>query len=261
MKNFLKTILILILIVFVTLVLIPVCLKFVAEMPIENELFRVITPQTYEAWIGYCGSMVGGALTLIGVWWTIKYESAQIKEKLDLEKMTKYFPTISARILKSSLVNDLCSSVNFEIHSNFFKATTKDYGDCLIALANVGQTEVYIDGIVLDFFKLNYVNPQLDIDDEKITHFFVGDGNFKFLPVGEKFYLKLGYTKLDSIIDTHFEITRDTVLFSMMYSFVIDVGGVLTGDDPFQYFLTLDIDVHYNGENYIYKIYNLSLVR
>ena len=261
MKKY-RTIVILLLMIVIALFVFPIIIKFLMETPAPFEFMKIVTKDTYEAWIGYYGAIVGGALTLVGVWWTIKFESENLREQAEIEKMTKYFPTISARVLKNSSVNDLCSCVNIKINNDLFNQDVEEQGDCLIGLGNIGQTEVLMDGIILDSFILSNVNEQLNVLRSELNDELIGDGNFKFLPPGESFYLKIGFSKLKEYERDLTKCTEGTRLFTVAYSFILNIGGVLTGDDSFQYFLTFDVDVYMKeSTSYAYKIYNVSLVR
>lgn len=54
-----------------------------------------IEPQHQEAWLGFFGSIIGGALTIFGVWWTLERQEEQRREDMILH----YLPilTISDR--------------------------------------------------------------------------------------------------------------------------------------------------------------------
>ena len=45
-----------------------------AEAPIFPSFFNFITSENESAWIGFLGAIIGGAITLIGVAWTINYQ-------------------------------------------------------------------------------------------------------------------------------------------------------------------------------------------
>ena len=47
--------------------------------------FHFINENNYDAWIGYYGSILGGALTLGGVWWTIKDQEMQRIKNLSIQ--------------------------------------------------------------------------------------------------------------------------------------------------------------------------------
>lgn len=51
-----------------------------------------------EAWIGYYGAIIGGALTLGGVWWTIKKQEEEKKMEFDINNC----PLLTAELLKKS---------------------------------------------------------------------------------------------------------------------------------------------------------------
>ena len=71
-----------------------------------------INENNYDAWIGYYGSVLGGALTLGGVWWTIKEQDNQRKE----DKRIEYKPIIQIKNhYKDAIINNNILTVYYEI--------------------------------------------------------------------------------------------------------------------------------------------------
>ena len=59
---------------------------FVSCLIISSFFFAMCKLDTdnFERWIGFCGSIIGGAMTLVGVVWTIRYEKeSQIEKNID----------------------------------------------------------------------------------------------------------------------------------------------------------------------------------
>lgn len=84
---------------FILIILFTLVLLFIGA-PLFNAIatnklsFHFINKDNYDAWIGFYGSVLGGALTLGGVWWTIKYEKQELeksKNKHDLERKEELF--------------------------------------------------------------------------------------------------------------------------------------------------------------------------
>lgn len=74
--------------------------------------FHFINENNYDAWIGYYGSVLGGALTLGGVWWTIKEQDNQRKE----DKRIEYKPIIQIKNhYKDAIINNNILTVYYEI--------------------------------------------------------------------------------------------------------------------------------------------------
>lgn len=114
-----------------------------------------------EAWIGYYGAIIGGALTLGGVWWTIKDQDKKLlcqkQENEDdrLEQLSlEYKPILSANepqyIRGEEIENGFCDFVvtlynyEHELHSECNKS-------CSLLIANIGRGEAILKNILVDF--------------------------------------------------------------------------------------------------------------
>lgn len=61
------------------LFIIPPFINYIASTP---SIFGYISLNEKDAWIGFYGAIIGGLLTLLGVWWTISYtESSRKKDQ------------------------------------------------------------------------------------------------------------------------------------------------------------------------------------
>lgn len=69
-------------IIAITLIIIPFFVNAFIEL--ESDYWKMISEHK-DAWISYYGSVIGGSLTLVGVWWTINYNQ-QEQEKIRIEQ-------------------------------------------------------------------------------------------------------------------------------------------------------------------------------
>lgn len=93
MKKNWKTIILVIGFIISLLFLIPTITHNIVSFMCSNDYLKV---GSEEQWIGFYGAVIGGALTLIGVWWTI-YQQKQMK-KVDLAIQYKPYLTLTERV-------------------------------------------------------------------------------------------------------------------------------------------------------------------
>lgn len=72
-------------VLFVSIVLIIFCAPFVYSAISIKSPFGFIVPEQYDAWIGFYGSIIGGVLTVLGVWWTIDDNNKKKQEELSIQ--------------------------------------------------------------------------------------------------------------------------------------------------------------------------------
>ena len=83
-----KSLVLLIFGIFIIIFIVPQIIHFLVYTPSP---FGFIKPGEESQWIGFFGSVIGGSLTLAGVWWTLKYQDKKRKEDLAVQ----YRPIIS----------------------------------------------------------------------------------------------------------------------------------------------------------------------
>lgn len=100
-----KKLILLIIFGFIVLIIIPIILYYLYVTPSK---FGFIKPEDTGAWIGYYGSVLGGIITLSGVWITIRYYEKENK----INKSIEYKPilvltglSVPEKILKSCKVS------------------------------------------------------------------------------------------------------------------------------------------------------------
>lgn len=98
-----------------------------------------ITQTNYDAWISYYGAIVGGALTLGGVWWTIKDQERNRITELKLQ--------YSPKILYKCSSDIECS---YDAFSCIFKITVNDQNSSKLHTGNIDIFNLG-DGSAVDF--------------------------------------------------------------------------------------------------------------
>ncbi len=212
-----------------------------------------------ENQLGYMGSIIGGCLTLIGVCWTIHFESQQLQKERELDIRTKYFPSLSVDVEENnSSINDMCSSIDLIIDDNNF---IKQYTNCnyLIKIKNASQYDLHIDNWVVKSYNIKSLNQDLSFDESNINCSILNNGDKKFIASGEFIYLKIRFSSLKK--GTKFTKTNNRLsIITINFDVTILVRGVIA-DNPHEYYLNFDVDIKYDcyKNKYSCKIHNLLL--
>lgn len=106
----------------------------------------IIPYETGLTIVGYGGSILGGFLTLYGVWWTIEDNNKQKKEELKLQ----YRPIIQIK----------------SYHEKNFLNKRKHLVHLLFKITNIGRGEICECSITTKI----YLNHKITINSDKITH-------------------------------------------------------------------------------------------
>lgn len=158
-----KSLVLLIFGIFIIIFIVPQIIHFLVYIPSP---FGFIKPGEESQWIGFFGSIIGGLLTLAGVWWTIKDQDEKRKEDLAIQ----YKPYISILPLSSLKydidINNIINYDNLYYYFTFFyknngkgesfKTTMNiEYNGNIINLSDISEVQIYPDNIVHNFrFKL-----------------------------------------------------------------------------------------------------------
>lgn len=98
-----------------------------------------IAMELSAALIGFLGAIIGGALTLFGVRWTIQHSEEKRQEDLGLQ----YRPLLLAHVVDEDARPDALSfEVNTLFESPLFNDANPDYRKSRIHLENVGRGEI-----------------------------------------------------------------------------------------------------------------------
>lgn len=167
-----------------TLFLIFVGAPFFNWIATNEWQWQFINERNYDAWIGYYGAIIGGALTLGGVWWTIKDTEKQRKDDL----ATQYKPNI--RI--SNVLSDVPNFCSYNIIKYSVKEQVNDdYKNIIIEHHNYTKFVIEIENIgrgILTDLKLN----NIDIVSNDIEqNFYYKEMFITSIPEGTKFYVVL----------------------------------------------------------------------
>lgn len=243
------------------LFIVPPIINLIVTIKSPIESLRFINSENESAWIGFYGSMIGGGITLGGLVLTI-YEQNRKKE---IELITKYFPTLSIDVFDNSDITDLCSSFIYPISNKHFTKDNIIFGDYVLRFNNIGECEVLFDKIEISSCYMHNINQKLELNNNiDIDLVINSDGTFKYFPPNEHYYFKIGISKISNDIIKELRSGNNSAnLFTITTSLILNINGVANDiNDPYQYFLTFDIDISLNEKNgYQTKIYNISFGR
>lgn len=200
----------LILIFFATVFLLFIGGPFFNYVATNKWELTFINSNNYDAWIGYYGAILGGSLTLTGVWWTIKDQNNKRREELAVQ----YRPILtfcesnvsflsSLILLKLKLKNNgrgECSDVKISISSN----------DCIAILKNIPSSQICSDDsipIEVSIFKakknINTTSKQKFEEINENDHFLI-DVNIEYNDIFQNNYTKKYLFDIQSVITIPF---------------------------------------------------------
>lgn len=143
-----KSLVLLIFGIFIIIFIVPQIIHFLVYTPSP---FGFIKPGEESQWIGFFGSIIGGLLTLAGVWWTIMDQDKKRKEDLTVQ----YKPII---IFKRSCKPELYAE-NI-IHYKNSKNIILDFN---IYIFNLGRGECYDYNISIKQISIDESEPLLKL--------------------------------------------------------------------------------------------------
>lgn len=165
--------------------------------------------------ITYLGSIFGGIITLLGVYYTIKYESDKRKKDLELQ----YLPIINSCVTDNIILNKKSKILRFISGSKDFNDLDfYDYKKA-IKITNVGRGEI----LNVDVSVSNYELVQ-SLNSSSYYLGFLDDTSFiNLIPINDSFYIFLDLPKLKSKNTIlHLSVELDlciTSLFNKVYHY------------------------------------------
>lgn len=176
--------------------------------------------------VGYGGSIIGGFLTLYGVWWTIDDNKNTRKKDLELQ----YCPVLSAEIIRpDKQIRTLCSEILVMHEHQGFKDNKPIYTQELIKLKNVGRGEIKQVSFQLNECKLMHTNnDSLTKEIKTDNSYILCDGACNFVPVGGEFYLLVG---IPAIRGEFWQSLHKYYYSKLSISVDVSVQGVFTSDE------------------------------
>lgn len=135
--------------------------------------------------VSYGGSIIGGFLTLYGVWWTIDANRVQQKEERELE----YRPLLKFDVCKYQHRFQQVGEIIYLFHHEYFLDAQPEYMDQMIVLENVGRGEIV--ELHCRVCETELVTSCVNSLKEA-TSYFLGEQSINTIPVNGKIYIVLG---------------------------------------------------------------------
>lgn len=203
--------------------------------------------------VGYGGAIIGGFLTLYGVWWTINDNNEKRKKDLELQ----YCPVLMADIIENTEVKyRLCSEITILYNHGWFDDSNLEYLNSVIKLSNVGRGE--ISGISIKIEDCNVLSAtpyELIKNIDLQNSYILCDGLFEFVPINGNFYLYVGVPNLRK---EYRGAKEKYVRIDMILN--IFVSGVFTTDDQ-EYKLHFYIDTYYRNDDVVHDVNTMTFMK
>lgn len=214
--------------------------------------FLKLDENSYGDILAYSGAIIGGLLTLIGVYVTIENNKKERQEELELQ----YAPSLLLDIIKYREVVGEQKELGIVISNENFIDCNMDYGNYLIKLTNVGRGEIRDLNIGVKDIKL--WSSSANVKKEEIESYILPQENIQFIPINGSVYLHLGtsqyinkFDKLNMILELEIEMNFKGIFNKKAYKYGLEF---CLGVEAENYDCRVDIDNRYN-----YSIYSTHL--
>lgn len=186
--------------------------------------------------ITYAGSIIGGGITLAGVYITIAANNRQRREELSLQ----YMPVLTERIVPCVERTTLCSEITYLFGHPFFDDSDIVFGGQQIELENVGRGEIVNCNIAMSEVRL-FTASEDELYSIKNDAYILGDGFFQFIPINGKIVLYVAYPKAKEWV-----YEREASL-SIETTIEIVIKGII-GEREYRYRLHYFLDLNYEED-------------
>lgn len=200
-----------------------------------------------EAQLGYAGAIIGGSMTLIGVWWTIDNQEKQKREELELT----YQPILSCNIVPYKEMNQLCSELTLLFNHIGFDDSNHETIPYMLEFKNTGRGEIRtfhanIKSCIIISSPFNDDN-QIDLSKS----YMLGDGFFNFFPINGSQYILIRIPKqIQTYIPAKY-IRIEVCLSSFISGFI--------SETEHEYYINFYIDIYLDGRNERIEIDSLTV--
>ncbi len=205
--------------------------------------------------VGYGGAIIGGFLTLYGVWWTIEDNNIKRKKELELQ----YCPILKADIVeKNSPIYNLCSEITVLYKHKWFNDAELEYLDKLVKISNIGRGEIQKVELNLENCSIITTIPyelaeEMNLDDSYI----LCDGIFDFIPINGAFYLYVGLPKIRKEYN---EQLKEKKFIRLEISLRITISGVFSTEEQ-EYRLHFFVDSKFEDGYVSYNFDSMTFMK
>lgn len=234
MKKVIGNILLAILVIIIILVIIM--------LPWIISLFN-LDCNFYSVLMSYLGAIIGGFLTLIGVYITIIHSKKEKINELELQ----YSPVLLLDVVENINYVGEQRELNILFNSQKFDDSNLMYGNSLLKISNVGRGEA--KDIIIDVRNIEIVSSSIKFNNEDISSYLLIQDNIQFIPINGSLYIHIG---IPSVIEN-----KD---LSMILKITLDIEFMgIMNKKKYDYELNFCLSLQSTKENYIYDIYSTHL--
>ena len=199
--------------------------------------------------LGYAGAILGGSMTLIGVWWTIDNQEKQKREELELT----YQPILSCNIVPYKEMNQLCSELTLLFNHIGFNDSNHETIPYMLEFKNTGRGEIRtfhanIKSCTIISSPFNDDN-QIDLSKS----YMLGDGFLNFFPINGSQYILI---RIPKQIQTYTPIPTEYIRIEVCLSSFI--SGFIS-ETEHEYYINFYIDIYLDGRNERVEIDSLTV--
>lgn len=205
--------------------------------------------------VGYGGAIIGGFLTLYGVWWTIEDNSEKRKKELELQ----YCPILTADIIeKTSPIYNLCSEIIVLYKHKYFNDADLEYLNKLIKISNVGRGEIQKVTLNLENCSVLETVPHELVKEMNLdSSYILCDGVFDFIPINGAFYLYVGLPKLRK---EYSERIKEKKYIRLEISLSIAITGVFSSEEQ-KYRIHFFAGLEYGKSSFQYSLDSMTFMK
>lgn len=173
--------------------------------------------------VGYCGSIIGGFLTLYGVWWTIDDNKKARSKELELQ----YCPVLNAGFVQRNKEHSsrLGTEIILLFKHEWFDDADLIFVDQLIELSNVGRGEIQQTKINIEKCELVFARPDIISPINTKDSYIMIDGALNFIPVNGKAHLYIGMPTLNKSLG---EQIPESFNIRLAITLGIEINGVFS---------------------------------
>lgn len=206
--------------------------------------------------IGYAGSIIGGFITLFGVWWTIN-SNEEIRKK---DIILQYRPFLNYEIENYKKQYKRMGEIALSFENEYFSDISRYTDEHLLIVKNAGKGDIE---------KINFIVKKCDVITSPVSlgdangqlsnSYFLGNQYIDFIPSDDEIYIAICIptVKKDALVDIDFDN-----IFILSIELGIEYKGTMS-TEIYNQTLKLNLSIEYdkNIKGYKTEIYNTSMIQ
>jgi hypothetical protein len=156
--------------------------------------YSYLSSETGLGVLGYCGSIIGGFLTLLGVWWTINERKQERKSDIALQ----YRPILSYDFTTlDKIKHSLCGEINLIFKNERFNNADFEWIKEVVMFENIGRGEMVQAQFEMLPVTVTFFNSiKEDVLTDETSADILGKEYIHFVPINGKIYFQIGIPRL-----------------------------------------------------------------